>query len=107
MQGAGCRVQCAGCRVHGGGAPVDPVAPAGQQPRPLLVEHPAKLRFRGGLVFEAHRLMYHWRVIKKKKQVRPVAPPREQPRLLRVEHPAELRFRGGLVSKAHILVHHS
>jgi len=24
-------------------------------------------RFRGGLVFKAHRVVYHWRVIKKKK----------------------------------------
>ena len=37
-------------------------------------------RFRGGLVFKAHRLLYHltlgWRVIKKKKINLKVCPPR-------------------------------
>ena len=63
-------------RVEGFGLRVpQPIARPGRDPRTKrfdLVEGACDVnRFRGGLVFKAHRLVYHstlgWRVIKKKK----------------------------------------
>ena len=65
-------------------------------------------RFRDGLVFKAHRLVYHstlgLRVIKIKK-VGGVVP--HAPLAPLQVHLVLLRFRGGLVFKAHRLVYHS
>jgi len=80
-------------------------------------------RFRGGLVFKAHRRLCHsslgWIVIKKKKggastadDRRVLVPEMLQHELRTLEHLGQDRglrvwFRGGLVFKAHRLVYHS
>jgi len=57
-----------------------------------------RMRFRGGVVFEAHRLLYHstlgLRVIKKKKKVRPTShPPSEFNQICRFRFPISWFFR--------------
>jgi len=79
-------------------------------------------RFRGGLVFKAHRLVYHstlgLRVIKKKKRRSRVPSSSFRVAVFGVGvlgrggrhlllHRHVQRFRGGLVFKAHRLVYHS
>ena len=63
VQGSGFRVQGSGCRGWGWQV---------ESRRRLVREHPNMKRFRGGLVFKAHRLVYHstlgLRVMKKKKK---------------------------------------
>ena len=94
VQGARCRAQGAGYRVQGSGSRVYEdktqhvnLRKAGQERGPCSRDAGARvlgvqqlanhLRFRGGLVFKAHRLLYHstlgLRVIKKKKKNRLIA----------------------------------
>jgi len=58
-------------------------------------------RFRGGLVFKAHRLVYHstlgWRVIKKKKSLKWNMEGESGP--LRAVHVSRHKWPGGLVSR--------
>ena len=76
VQGAGCRVQGAGCRVQGAGWDLlgggvhlfEALDQAVFSIQEQLLRRNVK-RFRGGLVFKAHRLVYHSRVIKKKKDL--------------------------------------
>ena len=64
VQGSGCRVQDSGFRVQGSGWRASRSLVAAQETVPMISiqEQPLSRnfeRFRGGLVFEAHRLVYH------------------------------------------------